>query len=345
MKFPDLNRSLVLFLSLGCLTLSAATLAAPGKSAPKRPALHRAAAESGDKGGNAGDPVVGREQRIIKLIQDDPATGKSELRERALRLIETNPAWSGVSDADVRGTLVDMSMRGLRSDAMQSHYELKERCNDQDGNSVPATAMPNDRNGPICFNARMLASEVASDDEILGLVFHEHAHHFGYVDPKMAISTAVLDILSSPSKTGPVTGGPVSSPQVPTLPPVPASGEKVCKTFSVGISNSDNSKIEIDMEIRRVFYDDEWTHGVVTDVPNSGRNLRLFAPGRAGGGNHPKVTVCGMAGDAVVGAFSIGGSGNANFELEALDLDGKTISFERFDTRLSFGRRFKIDLF
>lgn len=158
---------------------------------------------AGEKGGNGGDPVIEREQRIRQLIELNPATGKSVLRERALRLMEGNPTWSAIKDPIVRGTLVDMRERGLRADILQSPYRVSNPCLDQDGNSMSATSILNDPSGPICWDTFRLARLNASDQEVLALLFHEHAHHFGYVDSTMAINSAILEMVKTPGAAQP----------------------------------------------------------------------------------------------------------------------------------------------
>jgi hypothetical protein len=202
-------------------------------------------AASGDRGGNGGDPVIERIQRLRKLFEPDPVTGKTPLRELLYLLITNNPRWSLIRDPYARAMLEDMTIRGLRESVTASLYDLKgvnpalqgdeeqqaacekyqdqrhcpNQCINEEGHAVAATTYSGDVWGTLCFDLRRLAETGASEAEIIALALHEHAHLFGYKDKKMAINGAVREMLEDRASSYTI---PKEPPQPPKkLPPLP----------------------------------------------------------------------------------------------------------------------------
>lgn len=155
--------------------------------------------------GNGGDPLIARKNRIIRLLTGNPERHEVSIKTRVLNLLKDNPTWDYVENPEARKMLNEMRWKGLREDVEKSAYEIHDVCIDMNNVSQPATAKPDDRAGGICWNPSALAAMNASDDEIVALAFHEHAHHFGILDPEMQINTAILQLIALQATPKPVT--------------------------------------------------------------------------------------------------------------------------------------------
>ena len=126
-----------------------------------------------DRAGNGGDPILMRQERIQTMV--------NTLKGKLIKYLG-NFESSDISNEEVRQIFNDILERGLIEDIKLSHYEYSNDCRDNDNNIRGATAHLHDIHGPICFNISYLAENNITENELIGLAMHEHAHHFGYED-------------------------------------------------------------------------------------------------------------------------------------------------------------------
>ncbi len=96
------------------------------------------------------------------------------------------------SQGHVMSQIQTLVKNGLTQDFLKAKYELHPACFDDRGIERSASttrldlsfAGQSERNESpaICINIRKLAEENASYEDVLGLLFHEHARHFGLED-------------------------------------------------------------------------------------------------------------------------------------------------------------------
>jgi len=93
------------------------------------------------------------------------------------------------STGQISTEVKDLISKGLIDDIKLGQYDLKSICLDENGversASTPKVDLYTNPNQPrphICINERKLAAENASRDEVVALMFHEHARHFGLDD-------------------------------------------------------------------------------------------------------------------------------------------------------------------
>ena len=143
-------------------------------------------AHAGHAGGNAGDLIPARTRIIREFINND----LRGITERYLRDLDT----SRIDDARARDALEDMIGRGAVQDVRAAGYQLLDSCA-HIGGEQGGGAYAGDVGGDICLSPRRLAENNASKAEIVALLVHEHAHHYGYVDANYAIHLAALRTL------------------------------------------------------------------------------------------------------------------------------------------------------
>jgi hypothetical protein len=83
----------------------------------------------------------------------------------------------------------DLINKGIIDDIKNAQYEFKQKCVDSENIERMASTLKVDlsfQKDPvrptICLNLRKLAEQNADPSELSGLLFHEHARHFGYED-------------------------------------------------------------------------------------------------------------------------------------------------------------------
>lgn len=100
-------------------------------------------------------------------------------------------------DMPVVSTVKRMVKAGLLEDIKNSPFEFKDECLDSDGKARPATAVRDDRNGPICFGLRELAIQNPTQTELYAIMLHEFAHHFGEQDEDHSLAIELEDLTHS----------------------------------------------------------------------------------------------------------------------------------------------------
>ena len=151
-------------------------------------------AGEGDGKGNGGDPISARREALKKLIQ-----GNLKLR---VRTYFQNIDLANISDTEVSEELSHMISHDLDKDVIRSKYVIRSVCLDENRKSQPATSVNGQRGGDICLNVKKLAESSTSEQEMVGLLAHEHAHHYGYRDTEHRLMNAVIDTLSLGSGSG-----------------------------------------------------------------------------------------------------------------------------------------------
>lgn len=145
------------------------------------------ASEEGSSGRGGGDPTIMRARLIREFIERDL---KTEVRSAWKKL-----RFRSIPDPKTANAIEDMDTKGFLND-LNSPYIVANECYamDEQGAKVkkPASAEMNKRNGPICFDVGILASQNVSKEELIALAIHEHSHHFGYLDLDHAIAREVL---------------------------------------------------------------------------------------------------------------------------------------------------------
>lgn len=133
-------------------------------------ALSSAALQAGQEAKGV-DLVASRKIAIKKFIKQD-------LKYEMLSLLKTIDL-KDIRDANVSTVLINMTQRDLKEDISNSVYRPKAVCKEGSIEKAAAT-VPGSQDVPVCFNLPMLARSGATNAEIVGFAFHEHAHHYGY---------------------------------------------------------------------------------------------------------------------------------------------------------------------
>jgi formylglycine-generating enzyme required for sulfatase activity len=139
-------------------------------------------AVEGDGKGNGGSPLLLR----MKLIKEYINT---ELRDDAYNYM-SNLQLDQITSPAARRALKRMLEKDILTDIRTSSYVLQSSCKAIGGQDAGG-AVNGDLGGDICLSPKALAELDSTKAEIVGLVIHEHAHHFGYEDKDYAIYKAV----------------------------------------------------------------------------------------------------------------------------------------------------------
>lgn len=141
------------------------------------------AAFAGSEGRGGGDSLSQKIRGLEKLIGENGNKIKPLLIQIMTNLRKFDP--SGKTPQQII-SLID---RGLREDVSLSLYQLEAKCIDKKNEERSASTQkttvdkdPKRYHPPICINLRRLAIENAKLHEVIGLLFHEHARHFGLED-------------------------------------------------------------------------------------------------------------------------------------------------------------------
>lgn len=134
--------------------------------------------------GNGGDPLVSR----IKLIERYIST---RLRKDADDYI-SNVIWEHIQIpfGPGREALKKLLARGISDDIKVSGYFVRSSCKNFGGQHAGGS-IANDLYGKICLSPKRLAQVNASKSEIVALLIHEHAHHYGFDDANYEIYNTV----------------------------------------------------------------------------------------------------------------------------------------------------------
>lgn len=155
-----------MMMTLVLLTCSLSTFAAP-----------KQLAKEGNEGGHGDEPLKARSLTLKKYIMED-------LKGVMLRTVVSIDVES-IKDRTVSAIYSQMKDRGLKQDIAQSPYTAAGGCYENirgtnERESKPASAILHDLGGSICFDPELLAQRNVSEDELVGIAMHEHAHHMGY---------------------------------------------------------------------------------------------------------------------------------------------------------------------
>src|SRR5262249_15387234 len=143
----------------------------------------------------------------------------TELRADALAYIQ-NLNLDQIASGPARDALKDIIARDLEKDIRESNYVIQDSCQEIGGQAAGG-AVANQLGGDICLSPKRLAEIDSSKAEIVGLVIHEHAHHFGYVDADYSIDRAVFETVSIDQPDWNQTPANGSSGSVPGMKFVP----------------------------------------------------------------------------------------------------------------------------
>ncbi len=83
---------------------------------------------------------------------------------------------------------------------IDSSEESEKKCEaktaDGQMKQVPASSEMNQPGTSICFDVNLLERDETTLNELVGIAYHEHAHHFGYLDKKSVLSFWVSQLSS-----------------------------------------------------------------------------------------------------------------------------------------------------
>jgi hypothetical protein len=147
----------------------------------------------GGVNGGGGDASARRIKAIKTLIGIRDASGESaftgktaRIKEKLLSLLKTIQA---IPPEGEMGQLIRRLLdSGFEEDIKHGQYDLKRACYEgkvEKSASTDKVDRTRDKSIPIpaiCLNAHKLALESAQEEDLVGLLAHEHARHFGLED-------------------------------------------------------------------------------------------------------------------------------------------------------------------
>lgn len=155
--------------------------------------LHQSIAIAGDSG-HAGDPAVYRgklalEKRVAVATQYKNSLDEY-LKKTILGTLQMYELYQAEYDKIMEPQVAEMMARMIQGRVIETlknpsfTYKVitDEYCRDSKGDPWAATAKLNDIGGEICVSALRLVEIQADPLEVVGLMLHEHAHHYGYED-------------------------------------------------------------------------------------------------------------------------------------------------------------------
>ena len=92
--------------------------------------------------------------------------------------------------------LEDMITRGFGKNLMKTKFVMTDSCVDSKGDSKTAVAEMNQPAGDICVSPSRIVDDFGpyiQDSDIMGLMMHELAHHYGYEDADHSFAAAIAD--------------------------------------------------------------------------------------------------------------------------------------------------------
>ncbi len=126
-----------------------------------------------------------RERMVDRLIQVftsqdviDYATIRNSLYGYALGTTK-------LENLKANAILQDMISKGFLADLKTVKFIASKKCVDSDGVERAASTTMNRPGADICFNPERIVDEFGpyiQDSDLVGLVMHEFAHHYGYED-------------------------------------------------------------------------------------------------------------------------------------------------------------------
>jgi hypothetical protein len=165
---------------------------------------------AGNDTGNGGSPALLRKKVITDYIQSMDLKG--DVLDYAKNFIPEQ-----IADPVAREALKKMKIQwALDSDISRSKYVISNSCS-HIGGKDEAGAIDGQLGGDICLSPAHLAALNPSKAELIGLLIHEHAHHFGYDDQDYLIYNAVYQT-ARPSKPDWVAKIPHTAPAPAPVP-------------------------------------------------------------------------------------------------------------------------------
>lgn len=140
------------------------------------------------KGGDADRIHMMTEQDIIQFVQ-------FELRQELSDLVEKGRIDPIYGIKNLIDSVTNNSSYLLTKNIREIPYNFREKCTDDRGIEHAASYSSKRENSPgeICFNARKLFDQGATPSKLVGLTFHEHAHHFGFEDRSHGMAETVAN--------------------------------------------------------------------------------------------------------------------------------------------------------
>lgn len=92
--------------------------------------------------------------------------------------------------------LEDMIARGFGKNLMKTKFVMAESCFDSKGDSKTAVAEMNKPASDVCVSPSRIVDDFGpyiQDSDIMGLMMHELAHHYGYEDADHSFAAAIAD--------------------------------------------------------------------------------------------------------------------------------------------------------
>lgn len=154
-----------------------------------------------------GNSISGRIIALQKMFgADDDGTTDKTMNKVILEMAKTLKQFPPEQTPAMKD-VATMIAGGLEKDIMESRYVLSSYCSvvdERTGKEIEKAAStqkinlienPDQASPDICINVQELAANNSSEDEIKGLLFHEHARHFGLEDTtKLKVNPIAVEI-------------------------------------------------------------------------------------------------------------------------------------------------------
>ncbi len=144
---------------------------------------------AGEGAHGGGNPVMIRKSQIIQELKQlpnymkivaNPIVGSALLKNSSEKIIYT-----------------DIIKRDFLTDLVSPYKIVDSKLGTGEcllnGIRVPATSKMGDLRGEICFDVELLLNLNTTLAELIGLAFHEYAHHFNYLDQDHALAAAIAE--------------------------------------------------------------------------------------------------------------------------------------------------------
>lgn len=143
-------------------------------------------------GGTSSGGGNGSSDRMRTIIKWIDGTSRQEPIKAVLVRIAENAVKAGNLSSEHFSQLAllqDLVAKGLLNDIQQTEYQKLKKCVDDTGTEKSASTLkvdlstnPEQAHPAVCINLPKLAADNTSYAELVGLLFHEHARHFGIED-------------------------------------------------------------------------------------------------------------------------------------------------------------------
>jgi hypothetical protein len=137
-------------------------------------------------GGNTGSSRI---REISEWI--DGTSSKGDIKSTLIQIAQ-NAVKAGSLGTDHWSQLTQLQTlvsKGLIEDIQKAEYQKSKKCVDESGVEKSASTLkvnlianPDQPHPAVCINMPKLAADNTSYEELVGLLFHEHARHFGIED-------------------------------------------------------------------------------------------------------------------------------------------------------------------